>query len=280
MKNMKKALCLLLALVMCLGMLPVSVLAAETAPETVISEPKDSQTAPEPEAEPEVKPEAEPEDEPEIKPEAEPEVKDEEPETVSKVEKTPEYATVDELNAAFEKVGEILDDGGVQAGIDALDEYLAIYNKLSPEDQEAQAEAKAQAEAYRDVLKGSLEGEPDPEIELLYDTYKTKITLNAGDGSPTGTKMNVGGTWDGWTVTAISTSSVTFGKTGQHNNNFQIPAPEDIWTGVSSNYKTVVGYQSFASNSGDLRIGQQAQCLYTGGSGTYKNDLGVKTPRA
>ena len=106
---------------------------------------------------------------------------------------------------------------------------------------------------------------------FAYDSYTSKITLYAGDGKPTGTVMKVGDTWDGgWKVTAVNTSSVTFAQKGQHNNSFKIPAPEAIWTGVSSNYKTVVTGSSFTSTS-ELRIGQQALVLYTGGKGTYKN---------
>ena len=98
MKNLKKALCMFLALVMALGMMNLNAFAAE-----------------------------------------------------------PEYATVDELNAAFATVGEVLESGDIQGGIDALDAYTAIYNRLSPEDQEANAEALAAANAYRETLVASKE---------------------------------------------------------------------------------------------------------------------------
>lgn len=77
------------------------------------------------------------------------------------------YATVDELNAAFEVVGEVLESGDIQAGIDALDAYLVIYHRLSPKDQEANAEAMEAAMAYQETLRGSLEGIEEPEIDTL-----------------------------------------------------------------------------------------------------------------
>ena len=138
----------------------------------------------------------------------------------------------EELNTAFAAVNEALEDGDVQAGINALDEYIAVYNSLSPVDQEANAEALAEALAYRELLEGSLAGIPDPEVNLLYDTYTSKITLYPSGATPTGVKMSVGDTWDRiWVVTAISKSSVTFGCKGQHNNGFLIPEPGYIWEG-------------------------------------------------
>lgn len=91
-------------------------------------------------------------------------------------EDEPDYVTVDDLEAAFMAVGEILEDGDVQAGIAALDEYLDIYSRLSPEDQKANAEAQKAALAYRETLKGSLEGIEDPDIEQT-NTYD-EITVN------------------------------------------------------------------------------------------------------
>lgn len=88
------------------------------------------------------------------------------------------YATVAELEAAFAVVGEILDSGDVEGGIAALDEYIAIYNRLSPEDQAANAEALAAAVAYKETLKGSLEGIPDPDIQTLALISGESFTIN------------------------------------------------------------------------------------------------------
>ena len=79
-------------------------------------------------------------------------------------EDPPVYATVEELEAAFEAVSETDD---VDEALAAIDEYLRIFDLLSPEDQEANAEAKEAALAYQETLKGSLEGIPDPDVETL-----------------------------------------------------------------------------------------------------------------
>lgn len=88
-------------------------------------------------------------------------------------DQAPSYATLDELDAAFETVGEVLESGDIQAGINALDAYIAIYDRLSPEDQETNAEALASAQAYRETLVAALEADEedeesnDPEINTL-----------------------------------------------------------------------------------------------------------------
>ncbi len=175
----------------------------------------------------------------------------------------------EELNTAFAAVNEALEDGDVQAGINALDEYIAVYNSLSPVDQEANAEALAEALAYRELLEGSLAGIPDPEVNLLYDTYTSKITLYPSGATPTGVKMSVGDTWDRiWVVTAISKSSVTFGCKGQHNNGFLIPEPGYIWEGVTHAYNTVCSGSAFSNKPS---VGANGQVLYSGGSATYSN---------
>ncbi len=175
----------------------------------------------------------------------------------------------EELNTAFAAVNEALEDGDVQAGINALDEYIAVYNSLSPVDQEANVEALAEALAYRELLEGSLAGIPDPEVNLLYDTYTSKITLYPSGATPTGVKMSVGDTWDRiWVVTAISKSSVTFGCKGQHNNGFLIPEPGYIWEGVTHAYNTVCSGSAFSNKPS---VGANGQVLYSGGSATYSN---------
>ncbi len=185
---------------------------------------------------------------------------------------TPNYATKDELEAAFDAVSEALEGEDVKGGIAAIDKYLSIYNSLSPEDKAANAEAYAGMLAYQEMLKGSLEGIPDPEIETpKYVTYKSHITLYAGDGNPTGTKMSVGDHYNGnWYVEEISTNYVKFGSQyGEHNNSFLVPYPEQIWTGVSSNYQTKVTYCTAFSR--DVKAGANGIVLYTGGTATYQN---------
>lgn len=88
-------------------------------------------------------------------------------------EEPPVYATVEELEAAFEAVSETDD---VDEAIAAIDEYLRIFDLLSPEDQEANAEAKEAALAYRQTLADAKEAEEngedctDPEINALGNT--------------------------------------------------------------------------------------------------------------
>lgn len=102
------------------------------------------------------------------------------------------YATAEDLDAAFANVGEVLESGDIQAGIDALDEYIAIYNSMSPEDQEANAEALAAAMAYRENLVAANEADEngeeydDPEIETLAANGQTTIYLYKN-----GTSLNV-----------------------------------------------------------------------------------------
>lgn len=75
------------------------------------------------------------------------------------------YATVEDLNAAFETVGETDD---VDAALAALDEYLAVYDRLSDEDKAANAEAAAAAQAYRDSLVAAREaGDGDEDDQDL-----------------------------------------------------------------------------------------------------------------
>ena len=89
--------------------------------------------------------------------------------------------------------------------------------------------------------------------------------------------MKVGDHYDGnWYVIEINNSYVRFGSEyDEHGNSFKVPAPEDIWTGVSSNYKTVLTYAS--AFNGDKNIGATAQILYTSGSATYKNVINTNS---
>ena len=110
-----------------------------------------------------------------------------------------------------------------------------------------------------------------------YTTYTSHVTLYPGDGTPTGTNMKVGDHYNGnWYVEAISTSSVKFGSPyGEHNNNFRVPYPEEIWTGVSHNYTTKVTYCTAFSH--DVNAGANGQIIYTAGKATYANVVNVST---
>lgn len=85
---------------------------------------------------------------------------------------TPVYATQAELDAAFEAVGMADELEAVTAAVEA---YITVYNRLSPEDQAANAEALAGAQAYLETLRQAAAAEEtgeeftDPEIEPLYD---------------------------------------------------------------------------------------------------------------
>ncbi len=160
----KRGLALFLALIMCLSLVQVPAFAAEDD----ASEPADALvmdvTGPgvqEPEAVPEEESPA-----PESEEIAAPDTQ-EEPEADEPEEYAPEYAAVEELEAAFEAVGEILEDGDVEGGIAALEEYLRIFDRLSPEDQEANQEAREAAVDYLQTLKDSLEGIEDEDVEAL-----------------------------------------------------------------------------------------------------------------
>lgn len=91
------------------------------------------------------------------------------------------YASLEELDAAFLAVGEALEAGDIEAGITAIDTYLGVYNKLSAEDKASNKEAAEQAKAYRENLVAAQEAEKsgkdysDPEIMPLaahsYNVY-------------------------------------------------------------------------------------------------------------
>ena len=102
------------------------------------------------------------------------------------------------------------------------------------------------------------------------------LTLHVGDGTPTGTKMKVGDYYDGnWYVAEITTSYVKFGsQQASSTQQFTVPAPEDIWTGVSHNYKTILTYST--AFNGDKYVGATAQIFYTGGNATYQNVINTE----
>ena len=171
----KRGLALFLALIMCLSLVQVPAFAAEDdasepadAPVTDVTEPG----VQEPEAVPEEESPA-----PESEEIAAPDTQ-EEPEADEPEEYAPEYAAVEELEAAFEAAVEALEDGGVEGGIAALEEYLNIFDRLSPEDQEANQEAREAAVDYLQTLLDSLEGIEDEDVELLATLYNP-VTIQA-----------------------------------------------------------------------------------------------------
>ncbi len=180
-------------------------------------------------------------------------------------EVAPAYATIEEFLAAVAAVGEVDTQEDLLA---AIDNCLSIYDRLSPEDQAAQTEMYEYIVGYREEVAA---GNPDAGIEeLVYTSYTSHIIFYPGDATPTGTKLKVGDCINGhWYVESISTSSVKFGSPyGEHNNGFKIPAPEMIWTGVTSDYKTYVRGTSF---TGEPKVGSNPIIIYTGGENTYYN---------
>lgn len=189
MKNMKnlskRGLALFLTLVMCLSMVQITAFAEGETQEPAdgivqITEDEVQVDAPAQDPEQPVQDDVLNDDGSEALP-SEPEADADVSDSAAEADKTPEaiepedetagegsseagYASVDDLNAAFEAVGETDD---VDDALAALDDYLALFDKLSPEDQEANADALAAALAYQETLKGSLEGEPDPDIDTL-----------------------------------------------------------------------------------------------------------------
>ena len=173
----KRGLALFLALIMCLSLVQVPAFAAEDdasepadAPVTDVTEPG----VQEPEAVPEEESPA-----PESEEIAAPDTQ-EEPEADEPEEYAPEYASVEELEAAFEAAVEALEDGGVEGGIAALEEYLNIFDRLSPEDQEANQEAREAAGDYLQTLLDSLEGIEDENIDAMntYDQITVRYVVN------------------------------------------------------------------------------------------------------
>ena len=183
----KRGLALFLALIMCLSLVQVPAFAAEDD----ASEPADALvmdvTGPgvqEPEAVPEEESPA-----PESEEIAAPDTQ-EEPEADEPEEYAPEYAAVEELEAAFEAAVEALEDGGVEGGIAALEEYLNIFDRLSPEDQEANQEAREAAVDYLQTLLNSLEGIEDRDVEALGQTITEKIIVVEVSGSNVMGRLN------------------------------------------------------------------------------------------
>lgn len=153
----------------------------------------------------------------------------------------PDYATVAELEAAFGRVGEILDSGDVEGGIAALEEYIAIYNRLSPEDQAANAEAMAAAQAYLETLRASLEGIPDPDVSTMAAKWHIVTLVPASTNSYaskiTSAKVRVGQWVNGYQVTSVSGTTIKVKAWGDVKDNFSLPRAADLWNGaVKSDY--------------------------------------------
>ena len=173
----KRGLALFLALIMCLSLVQVPAFAAEDDASEPADAPVMDVTGPgvqEPEAVPEEESPA-----PESEEIAAPDTQ-EEPEADEPEEYAPEYAAVEELEAAFEAAVEALEDGGVEGGIAALEEYLNIFDRLSPEDQEANQEAREAAVDYLQTLLDSLEGIEDENIDAMntYDQITVRYVVN------------------------------------------------------------------------------------------------------
>lgn len=92
----------------------------------------------------------------------------------------PAYATQAELDAAFEAVG-VADE--LEAVTAAVEAYIAVYNRLSPQDQAANAEALAYAQSYLETLRQAAaagqtgEEFTDPEIETMAQLKGEKFTV-------------------------------------------------------------------------------------------------------
>lgn len=106
-------------------------------------------------------------------------------------EKT-EYATQDDLDAAYKAVGDVDPTGDdMKAFLAAMDAYLAVYDRLSPEDREARRGEYEYVKAYRDEVAA---GMPDEEIEMLARTYKCTATfkIKYSGGTKNGKTETVG----------------------------------------------------------------------------------------
>lgn len=170
------------------------------------------------------------------------------------------YATLEEFLSAVEAVGETDELEGLLA---AIDNCLSIYNRLSPEDQEAQREAYEYIISYREEL---VAGNPDGEIETLAESDKRVrlyvTTDKYGDDGITGVKVKVGDTVKGhngtnYEVVEVYTSRkwgylypiVVKVKNANNNTNFYFPRITDLWE-VKEGYK-VTNVNWTGNNDGD-----------------------------
>ena len=163
------------------------------------------------------------------------------------------YATQAELDAAFEAVGNVdptADD--MTAFIAAMDAYLAVYNRLSPEDQAARADEKAYVQSYRDQVAA---GQPDEEINTTAAKWHT-ITLvpastNSYSSKITSAKVRVGQKVNGYEVTSVSGTTIKVKAWGDLYGDFFLPRAADLWNGaVKSDYVTWAGTGSSQKTEG------------------------------
>ena len=166
MKSMKKAISILLALVMCLSLLPMSAFAEEGG-----------------------------------------------------------YATQADLDAAYAAALDVLEasveTGDTQAAIAAMDAYLAVYDRLSPEDQTANAEAYQYVASYRETLVN--ENHDDDIDPAAYDPTRTiYLYINRDGGSVarvTPKKSEVNGKTLAWVVQNYFSSYYKSTNTYKHRSN-------------------------------------------------------------
>ena len=196
---------------------------------------------------------------------------------------TPNYATKDELEAAYDAVSEALEGEDVKGGIAAIDKYLSIYNSLSPEDKAANAEAYAGMLAYQETLKGSLEGIPDPEIEPEAAKWHTVTLVPASTNSYgskiTSAKVKVGQRVNGYEVTSVSGTTIKVKAWGDLYGDFFLPRAADLWNGaVKSDYVIWAGVgSSDRTEGGSAMLPQSNASAYyyfntagsVGGGGSY-----------
>ena len=194
---------------------------------------------------------------------------------------TPSYATVDELNAAFEAYGKTDD---VDGGIAALENVLKVFEALSPEDQEAMAEYKAGAAAQMETLLAAKEAEEnddgdenqnvDPDIQTLASrtVYKGKVTIY--------------GTTDEYNKESEAFTGPTYrnkvtitlpDRTGSSYNNveFTVPQVSDYFT-VKSGWK-LKSIMGDGNHGGELSPGGTFLLSMSGGGLVYTFTRDTKT---
>lgn len=173
------------------------------------------------------------------------------------------YAALDEFLTAVEAVGETDD---VESLLRAIDKCINIYNRLSPEDQKAQEEAYAYIVSYREEVAA---GTPDEGIETLAGSNSYVMLHPTSGTTPTGVKVKVGDTINGYKVYQISGNDIYI-DLGTYNvsmNSFQIPWPENVWEGVKTQYnpQTYV----IAGTAGAVGKSPGASALLGNGGNTF-----------
>lgn len=173
------------------------------------------------------------------------------------------YAALDEFLMAVEAVGEVDTPEELLA---AINNCLSIYDKLSPEDQKAQAEAYAYIVSYREQVAA---GNPDEDIETLAGSTSYVMLHPTSGTTPIGVKVKVGDTINGYRIYQISGYDIYI-DLGTYNvsmNSFQIPWPENVWKGVKTQYnpQTYV----IAGTAGAVGKSPGASALLGNGGNTF-----------